>query len=242
MKLLRGKCPGCGVVCDEKPGEIDRQVNCLSCGRLLEIPAITSAPEIAVVTPEKGSSAPASIDLIFWLAVATLALVQLAPRGFDLLFFIAASGFALAVRQSTEKAAVSPPPSLWESTLDRWRLFPGEILGLLPILAAVLCHSFHAPRSIQVIATVLSLSLAFLFTLASRHHYEVNHASRITVPFFHFDSICAPWKFQPPPPPPEEEAAPIPRPKRVESLGQYAKEADERFDTWLIEETRRHGR
>ena len=242
MKLLRDKCPGCGAACDEKPGDIDRQVNCLSCGRLLEIPAIASVPEAAPKVLEKGTAAPATIDLIFWLAIAALGLTQLAPRGLDLLLFIAALGFALAVRQSTEKAAVSPPPSLWEATLDRWRLFPGELLGLAPVLPAILCHSFQARTSFQALATVLAIALAFVFTLAARHHYEVNHASRITVPFFHFDSIRAPWKFLPPPPPPEEEAAPTPRAKRVESLGQYAREADERFDTWLIEETRRHGR
>ncbi|MEN9360117.1 MAG: hypothetical protein RL095_1652 [Verrucomicrobiota bacterium] len=242
MKLLRGKCPGCGVACDETPGEIDRQVNCLSCGRLLEIPALASSPEPPSRPAEKSAPAPASIDLVFWLSCAVLLLVQLFPRLFDLLIFIAFAGFALAVRQSTEKPAPAPPPSLWASTLDRWRLYPGEILGLLPVLVAVLTHSFDARGSIQAFASVLALALVFVLSLASRHHYELNHASRITVPFLHFDSLRAPWNFQPPPAPPPEEEAPAPRPKRVESLGQYAKEADERFESWLIEETRRHGR
>ena len=38
MKIVDGKCPYCSQVVNEKPGKAAKQINCVNCGRLLNLP------------------------------------------------------------------------------------------------------------------------------------------------------------------------------------------------------------
>ena len=172
MQIVDGKCPYCSQPVSEKPGKATKQINCVGCGRLLNLP-----PKGGVVSMSKNSSELKTFEpgLVFSTVIG------LAFSSGSMLLTAISTGisFVIMVLLWTQEEIPGLPESLRgraAGASERLRVFPFELYLIAFWVALLLFHLLNW----YAIASYTLCMMMFLAALMSIQATRFLRESKVT--------------------------------------------------------------
>ncbi|MCM8525245.1 MAG: hypothetical protein NE327_01935 [Lentisphaeraceae bacterium] len=164
MQIVDGKCPYCSQPVSEKPGKATKQINCVECGRLLNLP-----PKGGVVPLSKSASELKTFEpgLLF----STIIGIAFSTNSMLLTAITTGLGFVVMLLLWTQEDIPGLPANMRERAAgasERIRVFPFELYLIIFWVALLLFHLIKWYSIASYTLCLMMFMAAFMSIQATR--------------------------------------------------------------------------